>query len=175
MMFDAPRAEKRCRLCQSSLPFDMFHRDRKAKDGRMGVCVPCNKRRVQEWREKQREARERNRKAVAKYREAHRDEINARNRERYREDLDASREKERQRWHRRVAAGKTPKKDPKKVRARKALEAAIRSGLVVKPDRCEGAECEGLSTQLEAHHTDYDKPLDVTWLCTMCHRKHHHS
>ena len=28
-------------------------------------------------------------------------------------------------------------------------------------------------TKTDAHHTDYSKPLDVTWLCRRCHRREH--
>jgi hypothetical protein len=27
--------------------------------------------------------------------------------------------------------------------------------------------------RLEAHHTDYSRPLEVEWLCVSCHRNHH--
>ena len=32
----------------------------------------------------------------------------------------------------------------------------------------------GRSTQLEAHHKDYNKPLDVDWICKNCHENRHH-
>jgi hypothetical protein len=36
--------------------------------------------------------------------------------------------------------------------------------------------CElcGEETRLHAHHRDYSKPLDVTWLCPACHQNIHH-
>lgn len=31
----------------------------------------------------------------------------------------------------------------------------------------------GQADGVHAHHTDYSKPLDVTWLCVKCHRRLH--
>jgi hypothetical protein len=31
----------------------------------------------------------------------------------------------------------------------------------------------GSSRNVDAHHEDYDKPLEVTWLCRSCHAKLH--
>jgi excinuclease UvrABC ATPase subunit len=40
----------------------------------------------------------------------------------------------------------------------------------VAPGRCE--TCGG-ADKLEAHHEDYRRPLEVTWLCTRCHGNRH--
>jgi hypothetical protein len=60
---------------------------------------------------------------------------------------------------------------PKKVKARKKLRRAVNSGRVLK-EPCQ--HC-GATENLEAHHEDYSKPLEVTWLCKSCHIKRHHS
>lgn len=50
--------------------------------------------------------------------------------------------------------------------ARDATKVALRSGRLVRPDHC--VKC-GLVCKPEAHHPDYDKPLEVVWLCRVCH------
>jgi len=167
---------KKCRACgeTKSRMFD-FHVDRKAKDGLMGVCKDCNKARGRAWREAKKQDRSANREAVRRYRAKNAPEIDRKNRERYRANLDENRARERERWRRRVAEGRVTPKDPRKVRARKALETAIRNGSVVRPDACPQDGCEGLSDTVEFHHTDYDRPLEGIWACTMCHRRLHHA
>ena len=56
----------------------------------------------------------------------------------------------------------------KKQIARAAISHAIRDGLASRKP-CE--ECGCLFT--EAHHEDYDKPLEVKWLCRDCHEEKH--
>lgn len=46
-----------------------------------------------------------------------------------------------------------------------AVRRALRDGLLIKKP-CE--HCES-SERVQAHHTDYTRPLDVTWLCAPCH------
>lgn len=60
------------------------------------------------------------------------------------------------------------KRDTKKVLARKMVELAIKSGYLIKKP-CE--ICGELN--VEAHHDDYLKPLDVRWLCILHHKLHH--
>lgn len=54
------------------------------------------------------------------------------------------------------------------IDAHNAVKRAIRAGdLVRKPCEVCGEE------RAEAHHDDYNKPLEVRWLCKMCHRLWH--
>lgn len=56
----------------------------------------------------------------------------------------------------------------KKQVARSAVSVALRKGELKKPSRCTDCKTE---LQLQGHHEDYDKPLDVIWLCQTCHTK----
>lgn len=47
---------------------------------------------------------------------------------------------------------------------------ALCRGSIVKPTYCQ--HC-GRESKLEAHHYDYNKPLEVQWLCKRCHSKAH--
>lgn len=64
--------------------------------------------------------------------------------------------------------------EPKKEHARKKINELKRNGLLVSRDVCEFCEKE---KKTNAHHYDYSKPLDVVWLCSVCHgiihRKYH--
>lgn len=55
-----------------------------------------------------------------------------------------------------------------KKRCHYAISDAIRRGDIMRPDNCQ--EC-GISCKPDAHHPDYTKPLDVQWLCRICHAK----
>lgn len=58
--------------------------------------------------------------------------------------------------------------NPKKYKAHSAVGTAIKSGKLVK------ACCEVCGREdTHAHHCDYDKPLDVMWLCPVHHVEWH--
>lgn len=57
-----------------------------------------------------------------------------------------------------------------KPQARAALASALKSGTIRRPGRCEGC---GEEMPVEGHHTDYQRPLYVEWLCTDCHARAH--
>ena len=54
--------------------------------------------------------------------------------------------------------------NPKARWAHRALESALRRGIV---ERAPCVVCG--KNEVDGHHTDYDRPLAVTWLC----RRHH--
>lgn len=85
----------------------------------------------------------------------HRAKVQARNQAWVR----ANREYYRDRYHR--------EKD--KCTARIALNGALKMGRVTR----EPCETCSSTTDVEGHHDDYTRPLDVRWLCTVCHAAEH--
>lgn len=61
---------------------------------------------------------------------------------------------------------------PKQV-ARFALNAAVKAGRIKKPATCERCKQVTTTRRMHGHHEDYSKPLDVKWLCSICHGKEH--
>lgn len=59
---------------------------------------------------------------------------------------------------------------PEKYKARNAVSNALRDGKIKRAEAC--FFCSGTS-RLQAHHSDYSRPLDVHWLCSACHGKLH--
>ena len=59
------------------------------------------------------------------------------------------------------------KRYPEKVRAHAAVERAVKRGDLVRPDTCE--RCGDQAKFIEASHDDYEKKLEVEWLCKPCH------
>jgi len=57
-----------------------------------------------------------------------------------------------------------------KAKAHEQAQYAVKMGRLVKPDACQ--EC-GQKSNVDGHHKDYSKPLEVIWLCRPCHRKQH--
>lgn len=63
-------------------------------------------------------------------------------------------------------------------KAHNLLEKAVAKGVVSRGSQCEtcgisAVKIPGQRYPLEAHHDDYNKPLDVRWLCRVCHHEWH--
>lgn len=59
---------------------------------------------------------------------------------------------------------------PKKWHAHCVINNGVRDGRITKLDNCE--QC-GSNYHVEGHHDDYDKPYEVRWLCSRCHKRWH--
>lgn len=59
---------------------------------------------------------------------------------------------------------------PERTRARELVQRAVKSGALIRPERCSRCNREG---KITGHHPDYSKPLDVIWLCHPCHAQEH--
>ena len=63
-------------------------------------------------------------------------------------------------------------KNGKKNECYRVYNEALREGTIIRPNKCsiDNENCRG---HIEGHHEDYDKPLDVEWLCRFHHREVH--
>jgi len=52
----------------------------------------------------------------------------------------------------------------------KKVRTAIKKGIICRPVYC--SKCGGVG-KIQAHHADYSKPLEVTFVCPACHSKEH--
>jgi len=65
----------------------------------------------------------------------------------------------------------------KKKRVQHIVAKAIQKGVLVNPNVCSVCGCENVykdgRSGIQGHHCDYDKPLDVIWMCVDCHFEWH--
>lgn len=141
-----------CTGCQKPKRDDEFYVSQRAK------CKDCVKARVRENRTRNADyyrAYDRMR-----YREyEHRQEAAKKSSANYPEDK------------RRECIRRKREAEPQKYKARNAVNNALRDGRLVRSETC--FFCQS-STRLQAHHPDYNRLLDVVWLCSSCHGKLHH-
>lgn len=134
---------KACFKCLVVKPLSDYYRHPQMGDGRLGKCKECTKRDVQE---------------------NYRRDPSARAAYEIRRNQDPER---------RAAAKRYQKasrlRDPMKYEARMAVSNAVRDGRLTRMP-CE--KC-GTTVRVHGHHDDYNKPLDVRWLCHKHHMEHH--
>jgi len=72
-----------------------------------------------------------------------------------------------------MAFSQLPEHKTARFNARTELQAALKEGRVFKPDSCD--VCGRLTPRnlITGHHWNYDRPLDVVWMCRACHYNHH--
>lgn len=172
--------EKVCTGCEFLKSFDEFGNYRKAFDGKNQKCKACCKERSKKTVHSQ-EAIDKKTAYKAEWQRKKAPILNARARESYVENIEKKREqsKIRQKRYMKTAKGKAThlesskrwKEDNfEKYSAHQKVKVAMKSGKLIKPEKCEVCKKEG---KIEAHHEDYSKPLDVIWMCQYCHLYHH--
>lgn len=140
-----------CKGCNQEREIDDFYRHAAMASGRLSFCKECVKARVKAHRMANLErvqAYDRDRSSLphrvsarAGYQKSHRGLIN------------------------KLSAEWRARNKEKRV-AHLALGIAVKSGKIVKPEACQ--RCGG-EFPLEGHHSDHSKPLEVEWLCRLCH------
>jgi hypothetical protein len=139
---------KKCFKCGSVKPITEFYVHRRMADGHLNKCKSCTKigaiinrnSKIEYYREYDRD-RYRNNEHRRALAFSCRDNKNSLRNVRYYA-------KHQERYSTKIITG-----------------AAIKSG-ILKKEKC--FVCES-ANNVQAHHCDYSKPLDVYWLCTKCH------
>lgn len=143
---------KTCTRCHLGKPRSEFYYHRKTLDNLGSYCKHCARDALRSWT-----AKPDNRESLV----------------------------QRKRKARRAKAWAPPKSRnrrlfPEKEKARTLVRRAAERGVLVRPDKCsiclgteDGALTKRGAVKIEAHHSDYNKPLDVTWCCSICHKKFH--
>jgi len=135
---------KVCPQCKEEKPTGDFYLNCNMSDGHFAKCKECTKYNVRE------------------HRRTH-DSVREYDRRRYREDPER-----RASTNERTKARAVAK--PQQKKATTAVSNAVRDGRLAKPCRC--SRCGEKARRIEGHHEDYSKPLEVIWLCTLCHRRY---
>lgn len=135
---------KLCKKCLVEKPLTDFHPHPRMLDGHLNKCKACACADVRENYAKRRSYYQ--------------------NYDRLRYDRDGQRS----------ISARTPeaakawsRRNPEKRKAQGILARALQRGLVIRGLACDA--CGASDVEIEAHHDDYSKPLDVKWICTRCH------
>lgn len=145
-----------CRYCKVDKPTDEFYLSAIRNNG-TGDCKECVRSRVKANRIKKADY----------YKQFDRDRANLPHRVQARKEYQAT---DRGKKAQRRSAEAHYYRYPNRSAARGAVNNALRDGRLFKTSECESCNDE---TTLHGHHCDYNKPLDVMWLCDPCHKQWH--
>jgi len=62
---------------------------------------------------------------------------------------------------------------PDQARAKWLVSKHVKRGHIVKPERCQICGEPVPAGKLQAHHHNYEEPLNVSWYCDACHKAVH--
>ena len=134
--------KKKCFKCSKTKDVSDFYKHREMADRHLGKCKECTKKDSTEHRNK---------------------------------NIERIREYDKQRSklpHRKILASKIQKKyrkqHPLRGRANLKLSRAAKAGKINKLSKCE--LCGTKERRICGHHSDYSEPLNVVWVCYICHK-----
>ncbi len=147
---------KECFGCLTIKAIDEFYPHKEMSDGHLNKCKECikadtKKRRTHPVLGERIRARDRRRGMLP-----HR--VAARNKYQQTAAGVAAMRRGQDRWE---------KDNTEKKVAHNLVNNRVRSGEVVKPSHCQ--LCGSKQQRIEGHHQDYSRPLDVLWVCRVCH------
>jgi hypothetical protein len=147
--------KKTCFKCGVPQPLTSFYKHPQMADGRLNKCKGCTKKDVQTNYKYN----------VDHYRAYEQERSSLPHRVEARKEYAAT---EAGREAGSLAKKRWEERNPEKKKASTTLNNAIRDGKIQRGTRC--AIC-GSRENIEAHHEDYRKPLEVIWLCKRDHWK----
>ena len=148
---------KMCTKCNEEKPIEDFYRRKDTLDGHRTNCKICQIAASKKW---SLENPEQNAATYKKWCLEHPEKIAASNKKWQQANPDK----------RKAYSVKYKARNPLKINATYTLNNAIQSGKLIKPTKCETCDAE---VRIHAHHCDYNKPLEVMWLCQSCHINWH--
>lgn len=148
-----------CSKCKKNKQNDEFFKDKRTTSGFYSSCKSCH---VLACKEYKKSWREKNRLKIRAYNKEYRILFFSRHPDYMREQYKKHRHKFDYRKYRYGT------EQDFKYNARLTLRKAVKRGLIIKPVKCsiDNLDCKG---RIEAHHEDYNKPLEVKWVC----KRHH--
>jgi len=174
---------RKCKKCRNEISIEW------QKNNREKVNASAKKKRdknLEKARKRDADYREKNREVLnermKEYRKNNREKVNQQALERYHKDPSYQiewREENKEKCKEYSRSWKNRNKEKirfyklnnqKKIFARTKIGNDLRDGKIVKPNYC--SRCNGTG-RIEAHHPDYDFPLNIVWLCKICHHKEH--
>lgn len=138
---------KKCSTCKKEKPVSDFYKCKRSRDGLKCQCKKCHNITT----------------VISRDIDKHRDY----SKQWHRKSKYWTREEVRERDLKRSRV----KNKSWEAKARSLANRAVDLGFLSRPDYC--SECGGKGWGIHAHHEDYNKPLEVIWLCTDCHGKKH--
>lgn len=147
--------EKKCFKCFEVKPLSYFYKHAQMGDGHLNKCKSCTKK----------DSNKRRNAKIQECREYDRKRNSLPHRVKLRNDLyEKNKNTDEYKKKHYDSNRKYLKNNPEKTKSKRAVQYAISSGKL-KKESCR--VCGNI--KVEAHHEDYDFPLNIIWVC----RKHH--